>query len=130
MKDVPRAWSVLGSEHDRFAGSTRLERDEAYGTLLPLAMSNFEWYREYLKPTDRYYVQIRNSGFGRFLDKETAVRRVARLSLLPAVEARDLRHATVVLSWDDDPGLLHLRFSAQARLGQQLFFVSRIARGD
>ena len=129
-KDVPHSWSTMRSEHARFAGYSKLEREQAYGALLPLPMSMFDWYRQYLRPGDRYYLQVRNAGFSAFIDKATAVRRVAHLYLLPAVEAPDLRHATVVLSWDDDPARLHLRFSEQARLGLQLTFVSRIDRGD
>jgi hypothetical protein len=52
---------------------------------------------------------------------------VARLYLLPAVEASSLADANVVLSFDSDPGSLHLRFSQQWRSGVQLIFVSRIA---
>ncbi len=103
-KDVPQSWSVMRSEHERFAGYSRLQRDEAFGTQLPLPMDIFEWYRQYLRPSDRYFIQVQNGGFGRFIDKETAVRTVAHLYLLPAIEARDLQHANVVLSFDSDPG--------------------------
>jgi hypothetical protein len=128
-KDVPRSWSAMRSEHSRFAGYTRLQRDELFGSQLPLPMDIFDWYRLYLRPSDRYFIQVQNGGFGRFIDKQTAVRTVARLYLLPAIEATDLRHANVVLSFDSDPAQLHLHFSEQERLGQQLSFVSRIDRG-
>jgi hypothetical protein len=128
--DVPRAWSVMRSEHERFAGYSRLQRDESFGAQLPLPMDIFAWYRLYLRPSDRYFIQVQNGGFGRFIDKETAVRAVAHLYQLPAIEASDLQHANVVLSFDDDPARLHLRYSQQERLGQQLSFVSRIARGN
>jgi hypothetical protein len=129
FKDVPRSWSVMRSEHDRFAAYTPLQRQESYGTALPLPMDIFEWYKLYLRPGDRYFIQVQPGAFGRFIDKQTAVRTVARLDLLPAIEAKDLRHASVVLSFDIDPALLHLHYSEQERLGQQLSFVSRIARG-
>ena len=63
----------------------------------------------------------------RFPDKKLVVRSVAHLYLLPATEARSLATATVVLSWDADPGTLHLHYSEQERAGLQLIFVSRIA---
>jgi hypothetical protein len=129
VRDVPRSWSAMRGEHARFVGLNRLQRDEEFGTLLPLLMSNFAWYRQYLKPGDRYYVQIEPAAFSSFVDKDTLVRRVAHLYLLPSLEASDLAHATVVLSWEDDPAKLHLHYSSQVRLGEQLFFVSRIARG-
>jgi hypothetical protein len=128
-KDVPRTWQILRAEHSRFAGYSAADRAEAFGALLPLPMNNFDWYREYLRPGDRYFIQIEPAAFSTFIDKDTLVRRVAHLYLLPSIEAPDLHHATVVLSWDDDPGKLHLRYSSQARLGQQLIFVSRIDRG-
>jgi hypothetical protein len=129
-RDVPRSWSLMRTEHADFAGYTAIERDQAYGAALSLPMSLFDFYRQYLRSGDRYFIQIQNGAFGRFIDKKTAVRTVARLYLLPAIEAPDLKHANVVLSWDSDPGLLHLRLSQQNRLGLQLIFVSRIARGD
>lgn len=128
-RDVPRSWSVMRSERAPFEGYTALQRDQAFGELLPLDMSYFEWYRRYLRPGDRYFVQVEPAAFSSFVDKDTLVRRVARLYLLPDLEAIDLAHASVVLSWDDDPGRLHVRFSSQVRLGRQLFFVSRIDRG-
>jgi hypothetical protein len=128
-KDVPRSWSAMRGEHLRFAGYTRLQRDETFGTLLPLPMDIFEWYRQYLGPGDRYYIQVQNGAYGRFIDKETAVRTVAHLYLLPAIEATDLQHANVVLSFGSDPAQLHLHYSEQERSGLQLIFVSRIDRG-
>lgn len=129
VRDVPRSHSLLRGEHDRFASYTRLQRDQAFGALLPLQMSYFEWYRRYLQPGDRYFVQIEPAAFSEFIDKDTLVRRVAHLYLLPNVEAHDLNDATVVLSWDDDPNRLRLRYATQVRLGEQNFFVSRISRG-
>jgi hypothetical protein len=127
-KDVPHSWSVLRTERADYAGYSQLQRDQSYGAALPLPMNIFDFYREYLRSGDRYFIQIQNGTFGRFIDKETAVRTVGRLYLVPAIEAPDLAHANVVLSWDSDPGLLHLHYTQQARLGQQLVFVSRIAR--
>src|SRR5438445_7097257 len=60
VKDVPHSWSVMRSEHERFAGYTRLQRDQSYGALLPLPMDIFAWYRQYLRPGDRYFIQIEN----------------------------------------------------------------------
>ena len=129
-KGVQRSWSVMRSEHERFAAYTPLQRQQSYGSALPLPMDIFEWYRQYLRPGDRYFVQVQPGAFGRFIDKTTAVRTVARLYLLPAIEATDLRHANVVLSFDIDPARLGLHYSQQERLGQQLSFVSRIDRGN
>ena len=44
----------------------------------------------------------------------------------PAVQATDLKDATVVVSYFEDPKLLHVRFITQQRAGLQPIFVSRI----
>lgn len=129
-RDVPHSWSLIRTQRHAYVGYSATEREQAYGTALPLPMNLFDFYRAYLRPGDRYFIQIEPNAFSTFIDKETAVRSVARLYLLPAVEAPDLAHANVVLSWDTDPGLLHLKYSQQERLGLQLMFVSRIARGS
>lgn len=126
--DVPHSWRLMRSEHDRFASLSRSEKEQAFGTMLPLPMEIFAWYRNYLRPGDRYFVQVHPNAFGEFIDKPTAVRTVARLYLLPAVEVADLRQADVVVSFDADPAELHVRYSEQERSGQQLIFVSRIDR--
>lgn len=129
-KDVPHSERLMRTQHAQYAGYTRLQRDEAFGALLPLPMDIFQWYRSYLRAGDRYYVQVPPGAFGEFIDKPTAVRTVARLYLLPAIEVRTIAEANVIVSFDADPGLLHLKYSAQARSGQQLLFVSRIDRGS
>lgn len=125
---VPHSWRLMRSEHARFASETPTGRAEAFGALVPLRMDIFEFWRAWLQRDDRYWIQIKNGAFGAFADKRLAVRTVAHLFLLPAVEANSLADATVVLSWDSDPGLLHLHYSQQERAGLQLIFVSRIAR--
>ena len=75
---------------------------------------------------DRIYFQVQQSGFSSFMDLPTAVETAGRYYLLPAVQVTDLRKATVVVSWLADPGLLHVHFVTQKRLGLQLMFVSRI----
>ena len=129
-KDVPHSLRLMRTQHAAFAGYSATQREQSYGALLPLPMNLFDFYRQYLRPGDHYYLQVQPGAFSSFLDKQTAVGTVGRLYLLPAVEEPDLRHADVVVSWESDPGLLHLRYSEQARLGLQLMFVSRIARGD
>jgi hypothetical protein len=127
--DVPHSWRLMRNEHAQFAGYTSTQRAEAFGTLLPLRMDIFEFWRRWLRPGDRYWIQIPNEAFSSNADKRLVVRSVAHLYLLPAIETRRLADADVVLSWDADPGLLHLRYSDQERAGLQLIFVSRIARG-
>lgn len=119
----------MRQEHARFAGYSQTQRDEAFGALIPLRMDILGFWRAWLRPGDRYFIQIPFEAFSANGDKKLVVRSVSHLFLLPAVETLDLRRATVVLSWDADPATLHLRYSQQVRAGLQLVFVSRIARG-
>lgn len=129
-KDIPRSRDLLRTQRETFAGYTRKQRDQAFGTLIPIRMDIFDFWKAYLEPHDRYYIQIPNEAFSTDADKRTVVRYIAHLYLLPATEARSLSDATVVLSWDSDPGLLHLHFVGQARAGLQLIYVSRLADGS
>jgi hypothetical protein len=127
VNGVPDALRVLEYERERFEGLTAAERERAFGTSIPTRMDMFDYYRALIRPDDRFYVQVTNAPFG-LADKETVVRTIARYYLAPAVEVERPEEATVVLSYDADPGLLPLRYSEQHRAGLQLIFVSRVAR--
>ena len=104
------------------------ERARAPIRAIPLPVEVLEYYSAFLRPDDRVYFHVLESGFGAGLDLRAVVTAAGRFWLLPAVAVEDLDDATVVVSWERDPGELGLRFSEQHRAGQQLFFVSRIAR--
>lgn len=125
---LPNSLETLHSERSRFAGMSEVEREQAFGVLIPTRMDVFDFYRRALRPDDRYFFQVANEAFGEFADKETVVRSVGRYYLAPAIEVARPQDATVILSYDDDPGLLPLKYSDQIRAGLQLFFVSRVAR--
>ncbi len=127
--DVPHSWRLLRTQHDAYANDTRDQRDRAFGTAIPMTMDTFDWWRYYLRPWDRYFIQMPHEAFSSNGDKKYVARLIAHVFLLPAIETTDLRKATVVLSWDADPGVLPLKYSAQWRSGLQLIFVSRVA-GD
>jgi hypothetical protein len=126
--DVPHSWRLMRNERLRFAGYTSAQRAQAFGALLPIRMDIFDFWRGFLRPGDRYWIQIPDEAFSANADKRLVVRTVAHLYLLPALETRHLADATVVLSWDADPGLLHLTYSDQIRAGLQVIFASRIDR--
>jgi len=119
----------MRNEHAQFAGYTQTQRNQAFGALIPIRMDIFDFWRANLQRNDRYWIQIPNEAFSVNADKKFVVRSIAHLYLLPATEARSLSDATVVLSWDADPAMLHLHYSQQERAGLQLIFVSRIDRG-
>jgi hypothetical protein len=130
VRDVPHSWRLMRSQHAQYSGYTRAQRDSAFGALIPLRMDILGFWRAWLRPGDRYWIQIPEEAFSTDADKRLVVRTVSHLYLLPAIETRHLSDADVVLSWDADPGLLHLQFSEQHRAGLQVIFFSRIDRGS
>ncbi len=128
-KDVPHSWRLLRTQYAAYHGLSRAERDQEFISALPLRTDIFDFWRAWLRPGDRYWIQIPYEAFSTNADKKLVVRSVSHLYLLPAVEARSPVDATVVLSWDADPGLLHLRYLEQHRAGLQLIFVSWIDHG-
>jgi len=118
----------MRDERARFVGMTSSQRERAYGELIPLRMDVFDFYRSFLRPGDRYWVQVEPTPFSTFGTKADIVRGVGRMALLPAVEVERPKDADVILSWDSDPGTLPYRYSEQHRAGQQLLFVSRVQR--
>lgn len=129
VRDVPHSWRLMRSQYAAYHGQSRVQRDQEFIAALPLRTDIFDFWRALLRPGDRYWIQIPHEAYSATADKKFVVRTVAHIYLLPAIEAPDLRHANVVLSWDADPNTLGLHFSEQQRAGLQLIFVSRIARG-
>lgn len=123
-----KPWNMLGAERARDEVLTERERSEAPLTAIPLPAAVFDYYRAFLRPGDRVYFHTRERGFGDFADLPTLVSAAGRFWLLPAVQVADLEDATVVVSWERDPGELGIPFVEQHRAGQPLSFVSRIAR--
>jgi hypothetical protein len=121
-------WDHLTSERRGDEALTPQERERAPLAAIPLAAEIFDYYAAFLRPGDRVYFHVLESGFSDFADLPTLVATAGRFWLLPAVQVTNLEDATVVVSWERDPGELGIEFSEQHRAGQQLFFVSRIAR--
>jgi hypothetical protein len=120
--------AALAESRSRDRALTEQERERAPVTSIPLTVEVLEYYDAFLRPDDRVYFHVLESGFAPGLDLRAVVTAAGRYWLLPAVEVEDVDDATVVVSWERDPAELGLRFSEQQRAGQQLFFVSRIAR--
>jgi hypothetical protein len=119
---------TLAESRNRNRALTEQERERAPISSIPLTVEVLEYYDSFLRPDDRVYFHVLESGFGAGLDLRSVVTAAGRYWLLPAVEVEDVDDATVVVSWERDPAELGLRFSEQQRAGQQLFFVSRIER--
>ena len=121
-------WDLLTAMRRSGAAQTDHEREQALGGPLRFPMDRFDHYRNWLRPDDRYYLDVNASGFAHEFSLADVVAAVARFYLLPAVQVATPDEASVVLSWDRDPALLGLRYYEQHREGAQLVFVSRIAR--
>jgi len=121
-------WDRLSTERARDEVLTAQERERAPITSIPLTVEVFEFWSAFLRPGDRVYFHVLESGFSNFADLPTVVAASGRFSLLPATQVRYLDEADVVLSWQRDPAELGYEFEEQHQAGQQPFFVSRIAR--
>jgi hypothetical protein len=130
FKDVPHSWRLLRSQHAAYAALPRADKDRLFGTSIPMPMDIIDFWKSGVRPWDRYWIQMPHEAFSSYGDKRQIAELVTHLYFLPAIEARTLADATVVLSWDADPATLHLRFWDQRRAGQQLIYWSRVARDD
>jgi hypothetical protein len=119
---------ILASTRAQGAGLTAEERVHSPGDTLPLAMDRFDFWRQHLSKDDRYWLDVHQTGFGQFLDLPSAVAALSRFYLLPAVQSPSLAEATVVLSWDEDPARLGLRYWRVDREGSQLVYAAHVAR--
>jgi len=121
------SWAVMYSDRITYDNLTPVERVHAPGDRIPLRMDIFDWYRDHLQPGDRYFLQVKPGDLGS-VDYPTAVRTFGRFYLLPAVLVDDPLHATVILSWDDDPHALGLPYTRVDRAGRQLVWAARLDR--
>ena len=119
-------WRQLDARRSTYAPLTPTERRHAPLEAIGLPGPVFDFFATYLAPGDRVYYQVLPSGLGPDLDLPSAVAAAGRFYLLPAVQAKSLADATVVVSYFEDPSLLHLRFVTQVQAGEQPLYVSRI----
>ena len=119
-------WRLLGAQGRAYASYSDTERRHAALTQIEMPADIFDWYAQYVVRGDRAYYQVLPSGFSHDFDLPAIFGYAARYYLLPAVETTDLAQATIVISYHEDPGLLHVRFITQQRAGLQPIFVSRI----
>jgi hypothetical protein len=120
-------WRLLDGDYRSYAGYTEEQRRHAALQRVGLPAGVFDYYARFVGRGDRIYFQVLESGLGPFLDLPTAVAYAGRFYLLPAVQARDLEDATVVVTFYEDPGRLGVEFITQQRAGLQPLFVSRIS---
>jgi hypothetical protein len=123
----PHMWRTLDREHERYAAYSETERRHAALRQLGLPGEVFDYYARYVGRGDRVYYQVQVSGLGPFLDLPKAVAYAGRFYLLPAVQARNLDDASVVVTFHEDPSRLGVPFITQQQAGLQPLYVSRIS---
>jgi hypothetical protein len=121
-----RMWRHLDEQRRVYANYTDTQRRHAPLDAMGVPSDIFDFYRQYLVRGDRVYFQVRESGYSAFYDLPTAIRFAGHYYLLPAIQAKDLADATVVVTFFDDPGRLPVRYVTQQQAGIQPIFVSRI----
>jgi hypothetical protein len=119
-------WHHLIDQHRVYGSYSDTQRRHAPIDSLGLPSDIFDFYRQYVVPGDRVYFQVRESGFSQFLDYQTAFGYVGRYYFLPARQATDLKDATVVVTYFEDPKQLHVPYITQQQAGLQPIYVSRI----
>jgi hypothetical protein len=117
---------LLGRERASYASLTPDERRRSPVAAVGLDGQIFDFYASLLSKGDRVYFQVMPGGFSGDYDLPTIVQALGRFYLLPAVQTTDLKDATVVVSYFEDPALLRTRFITQVRAGLQPLWVSRI----
>ena len=127
-RNYRHVWDRLGSDRQTYSRFSPKPRATAFGDAVPLPMNVFDFYRLWLRPGDRYYLDVLPSGFGEFADLPATVRAVGRFYLLPAVLVDRPDRADVILFWKTFPQRLRLTYASIHELGAQDFFVARLQR--
>ncbi len=119
-------WRLLDSGYATYAPMTSADRRQVLAAHVGVPGSIFDFYSTYIVPGDRIYFQVMPSGLSTDLTLPEAVAAIGRFYLLPGVETTNLADATVVVSFYEDPSLLHVKFITQVEAGLQPIWVSRI----
>jgi hypothetical protein len=120
-------WRRFSVDYRTYSAYTDLQRQHAPIDKTGLPSDVFDFYAEHLERGDRIYFQVQKVPFGNYLDLPGIIAATGRFYLLPAVQVTSLARATVVVSFNESPRLLHLRFARQAQYGARPIYVSRLA---
>jgi hypothetical protein len=122
-----RTWHELGSGYDTYSAYSASARRAApiTGAGFPAVVGDlFTFVASNLQRGDRIYFQVPQTKYGT-LDLHDTIGELGRFFFLPAVEVDSVDDATVVLSYNADPGKLRRRFVGQLHFGPST--LSRIA---
>jgi hypothetical protein len=119
-------WRRLRTDERTYAAYSSDQRRQAPANMGSLPGDVFDYYLARVHRGDRVYFLVMRSGFGRYFDLHDSIARVGLFYLLPATEVTDVRDATVVLTYYEDPAHLGIHYVTQSEAGQQPIYVSRI----
>jgi hypothetical protein len=117
---------ILGAERSSYSAMAAAQRRRLPVANATLDGQIFDFFAAYLAKGDRVYFQVMPSGYSPSFDLPSIVAALGRWYLLPAMQTTDLKNATVVVSYFEDPAKLHVKFLTQVRAGLQPLWVSRI----
>src|SRR5262245_46640004 len=101
---------ILGEERATYKSMTSTDRRRLPVTHAQLDGQIFDFFAAYLVKGDRVYFQVMPSGYGPSFDLPSIIAALGRWYFLPAMQTTDLKDATVVVSYFEDPSLLHRKF--------------------
>jgi hypothetical protein len=128
LKDLPGTWDWLSGQHDQFAGLSAAERVQEPGVAQLLPVDAFDFFREHLRPADRYYLAVTEGSFSTGVSRATAGRIFGRFYLLPSVQVDTPEKADVVLTVGIDPKTLGVPLGPVDKFGGGNYFSSRVQR--
>jgi len=121
------AWRQLDQGYDTYSAYSPSARRSApiTGAGVPAVVADlFSFVSSNLQRGDRIYFQVPRTKYGT-LDLHDTIGELGRYFFLPAVEVDSVDDATVVFSYNADPGKLRRRFVGQLRFGPST--LSRLA---
>jgi hypothetical protein len=121
-------WRHLDRGYDTYSAYTASQRRAApiTGAGFPAVVGDlFRFVASNLQRGDRIYFQVPRTKYGT-LDLHDTIGELGRFFFLPAVEVDSVDDATVVFSYNADPGKLGRRFVGQLHFGPGT--LSRIAQ--
>ena len=114
-------WRKLDSDHETYAAYSDTARRQAASANAGFVGPLWDTIASYVHGGDRIYFQVPRRPYGT-LDLHDTVAALGRWYLAPATEVTDPADATVVLSYEADPGELRSDWLLQRQLGDRITF--------
>ena len=123
VASLPFTISRLVDEHRSAVQLTQAQRTADWTTHAPLSRAVIVFFRNHVRPGQRFYVQARGTG-----NTVGSAHAVAGYALLPSVMVSSPAQADVVVSFRADPRQLRLRYTRVVQFSPGIS-VATVARG-